>query len=65
MPKEEKNKELKGQLWGWALFVICGLLFTIAGFRAKDIVSIVASLTFLLGCLVFIIPLVKVITRDD
>ena len=65
MPKGEKSKELRAQLWGWVLFVLCGLLFTLAALRANDIVSIAASITFLLGCLVFIIPLVKAIWQDE
>jgi hypothetical protein len=65
MPKGKKDKSLKAQLWGWVLFVICGLLFTIAGVRANDIVSIAASIVFLLGCVVFLIPLVQAIMHDD
>jgi succinate-acetate transporter protein len=65
MPKGEKNKELKTQLWGWALFVICSLLFTISSVRANDIISIVASILFFLGCVVFMAPLVQAILRGE
>ena len=65
MSKGEKSKDLIAQLWGWVLFVVCGLLFTIAALRANDILSMAASITFLLGCLVFIIPLVKAIRQDE
>lgn len=65
MPEKKKNKDLMIQLWGWVLFVVCGVLFTISGVRAQDIVTIAASIIFLLACVVFIIPLVKAITQDD
>ena len=65
MPKGEKNKDLKTQLWGWALFVICSLLFTLSSVRANDIVAIAASILFFLGCVVFMIPLVQEIIRDE
>lgn len=50
---------LKSQLWGWGLFVLCALLFITAGVRANDILTVVASLVFLVACFVFIVPLVK------
>jgi len=65
MSNNEKNKELKAQLWGWILFVICGVLFTYSGVRAQDIVTIAASIIFLLACVVFMIPLVKAIMHRD
>jgi hypothetical protein len=65
MPENEKNRDLKAELWGWVLFVICGVLFTLSGVRAQDIVTVAASIIFLLGCAVFMIPLVKAIARDD
>lgn len=65
MSKDEKNKELKTQLWGWILFLICSVLFIISGVRARDVVTIVASVMFLLGCVVFVIPLIQAIRREE
>ena len=65
MSENERTKELKVQLWGWILFVICGALFTIAGVRAEDIVTIAASIIFLIACVVFMVPLVKGIMRGN
>ena len=65
MPESEKKKDLKAQLWGWVLFVICAVLFTLSGVRARDILAVAASIIFLLGCAIFMIPLVKAIVRDD
>ena len=65
MPKDEKNKDLITQLWGWVLFLICSILFILSGVRARDVVTIVASVIFLLGCVVFVIPLIQAIRRED
>ena len=65
MPENGKNKDLKVQLWGCILFVICAVLFILAGVRAQDIVTIAASVMFLLGCVVFMIPLLKATRQDD
>ena len=66
MPESENNKDLKNQLWGWVLFVLCAILFTISSVtRAQDILTIAARIFFLLGCVVFMIPLVKAIMHDD
>ena len=65
MPQNEKNKDLKAQLWGWVLFAICAVLYTLSGVRAQDILTIAASIIFLLGCVVFMIPLVRAIMHDN
>jgi hypothetical protein len=65
MPESEKKKDLKAQLWGWVLFVICAVLFTLSGVRARDILAVAASIIFLLGCAIFMIPLVKAVVHDD
>jgi choline-glycine betaine transporter len=65
MPENEKQNDLKTQMWGWALFVICGVLFTISGLRAQDILTVAGSVIFLLGCIVFIMPLMKAMTQDE
>jgi succinate-acetate transporter protein len=58
-----KGEDLKTQLWGWGLFVVCGFLFTLSGVRAQDMISTAASILFLLGCVVFIIPLVQALIQ--
>ena len=65
MPKNEKNRDLQVQLWGWVLFVICALLFTASAVRARDILSILGSIVFLLGCAVFMVPLARAMMQGD
>ena len=65
MKEYEKQNELKAQLWGWGLFGICDVLFTISDVRAHIFLTIAASVTFLLGCVVFMIPLMKAMRRVE
>jgi uncharacterized membrane protein YtjA (UPF0391 family) len=65
MPDDDRNRELKLHLWGWILFVICAVLFIVSSIRNHDILSLVASILFLAGCAVFMIPLVAAIRADD
>ncbi len=44
---------------GWILFLIGCALFVAAGIRSRDLISTVASGLFFLGCVFFLIPLVK------
>jgi predicted membrane channel-forming protein YqfA (hemolysin III family) len=57
--KESKCNELKYQLVGWVLFIICAIFFLASSFKNHDILSIIASIVFLIACIVFLIPLVR------
>jgi purine-cytosine permease-like protein len=63
--KDVVMNELKTQLFGWILFLICAVLFTLSGLRVRDALSTAASLLFLLACLVFLIPLVRAIRNEE
>jgi hypothetical protein len=55
----ESNKvELRFQIAGWIIFLVCSGLFIINSIRAGDMLGLAASLVFLLGCLVFLAPYV-------
>ncbi len=49
----------KLQLIGWGMFVVCAILFIISGIKNQDIIITMASVIFLLACVVFIIDLKK------
>lgn len=53
-----ESRELKLQLWGWIVFIICSVLFIVSSIRNRDVLSFVASILFLVGCVIFVIPLV-------
>ena len=41
---------------GWLLFTASALFFTWATVLAEDLISVIASLLFLIACLVFLVP---------
>ena len=46
-------------IWGWILFILCAVFFIASGVRNGDMLSVIASLIFLIACFVFLIPLVR------
>lgn len=57
MTEYSRNRELKLHLAGWLLFLLCAVLFIAASIRNHDALSLAASILFLIGCVVFLIPL--------
>ena len=43
---------------GWVLFTLSAVFFTVAAARSGGLVELVASASFLAGCLVFIVAVV-------
>lgn len=41
---------------GWVLFTVSALLFLWGTWRTGDLIGILASLAFLIACLVFMVP---------
>ncbi|MFD1158288.1 hypothetical protein [Roseovarius aestuarii] len=41
---------------GWVLFTISALFFLWSTWKAEDVIGIIASLTFLIACIVFLVP---------
>ncbi len=58
MPDDDQNWELKFHIWGWNLFLMSAVLFVVSSIRNGDVLGFVASVLFLVGCVVFMIPLV-------
>jgi hypothetical protein len=59
MKNKPSQQDLKFQLFGWILFIICALLFLASSIRNQDVIAIIASLVFLVACFVFMYPIVK------
>ena len=57
MSDDHTKHEVKFQLWGWVLFILCAGFFIASSIKNKDIFSLVASFIFLAACVIFIIPL--------
>ena len=64
MSDESESQELKLQLWGWTVFIGCSVLFVVSSIRNRDVLSLVASFLFLVGCVIFMIPLVTTMMRN-
>lgn len=56
MPASKQQRESKFQLAGWVLFLLCSIFFIISSIVSGSIWGLAASIVFLLGCVVFLIP---------
>jgi len=53
------ERDTKFQLWGWGLFTVSALLYTVSAIRSGDVLALLGSLAFLIACIVFMVPLIK------
>jgi membrane-bound ClpP family serine protease len=58
MSVDKRNRERKFHLSGWILFIVCAGFFIASATKADDILGLAGSIIFLIGCVLFIIPLV-------
>lgn len=59
------NQDMKHQLWGWILFLVCAIFFIASGLKNQDILTIAGSVVFFIACILFMIPLVTSNKRRD
>jgi uncharacterized membrane protein len=59
--KQENHErhEIKYQIIGWILFILCAIFFIVSSLRNQDILTFIGSVIFLIACIVFIIPLIR------
>lgn len=50
--------EHKWHLAGWISFVVGSILFIVDSIRSGNMIALVASLLFLIGCVQFTVPLI-------
>ena len=53
------RQDIKYQLWGWILFIVCALIFIASSIRMGDMLMLIGSIFFLVACFVFLVPLLK------
>ena len=53
------DRDKRFQLYGWLLFLVCSFFFIADSSIAGDPLGVAGSVVFLLGCVVFLIPLVR------
>jgi Ca2+/Na+ antiporter len=59
MANDDREREMKFNLWGWILFVLCAIFFIASSLLDGNILGLVGSIIFLIACLVFLYPLVR------
>ena len=62
MKKNQGNQigqEIKYQIAGWILFIICAIFFVASSLKNHDILTFIGGVLFLIACIVFLIPLVR------
>ena len=57
--ENQMRQEIKYQLSGWILFIICAIFFIASGLKNHDILTFIGGVIFLIACIVFLIPLVR------
>ena len=57
--ENQMRREIKYQLAGWILFIICAIFFVASGLKNHDILTLIGGVIFLIACIVFLIPLVR------
>ena len=57
--ENQSKQEIKYQLAGWILFIICAIFFIASSLKNHDILTLIGSVIFLIACIVFLIPLVR------
>lgn len=59
MSANDGEREVKFQLWGWILFLVCAGFFIASSVESRSILGLIGSIIFLVACVVFMIPLVR------
>ena len=56
---DRKIKQINQALVGWLVFVVCALFFIASSLRNRDVLTLIGGVLFLIGCILFIVPLVS------
>ena len=59
MDIKTKGTEKQFHLLGWLLFLLCAILFIVQSLTDNQAMGLAGSVVFLLGCIVFLIPLIR------
>ena len=58
MPDSSSDRERKYHLLGWLLFIVCAGFFIASSLESGSVLGVIASVIFLVACIVFLIPLI-------
>lgn len=57
--KNDIMRNIRLQLCGWVLFLLCGFLFIAESIRTYSMLLLFGSVLFLVGCILCMIPLLE------
>jgi len=63
--ENHEGQDLKYQLFGWILFIVCAIFFIASSLKNGDTLTFIGSIIFLFACIVFLIPLLKTIKKGE
>ena len=63
--ENNEGQDLKCQLFGWILFIVCAIFFIASSLKNGDTLTFIGSIIFLIACIVFLIPLLKKIKKGE
>ncbi len=56
MPTTKQVRESQFQIMGWVLFLVCSAFFIADSLASRNLLGLIGSVTFSLGCVLFLIP---------
>jgi len=62
--ENHEGKDLKCQLLGWILFIVCAIFFIASSLKNEDTLALIGSVIFLIACIVFLMPLIRAIKKN-
>ncbi len=57
--EKQIGQEIKYQLAGWILFILCAIFFIASSLKNRDTLTFIGAVIFLIACIIFLIPLVR------
>jgi len=63
--ENHEGKDLKYQLLGWILFIVCAIFFIASSLKNEDTLTLIGSVIFLIACMVFLMPLFRTINKAE
>jgi len=57
--KNQIRRDIKYQLAGWILFILCAVFFIASSLKNHDTLTLIGGGIFLIACIIFLIPLVR------
>ena len=57
--------EKRFHLAGWLLFLVCAVFFIAQNLLHSDLMGLIGSIVFLLGCIAFLVPLISSWNRKE